>query len=191
MQRQNFLNSRGESLDLLKGAASTRINQVSRKCIFWFWDILRLRYIWIRGINFLPILGHLPKPYESGWCQAGFPIMVEEAICLFFFFSHLWSRVCKVAALHGIWQTLAPPGIQRGDTHKVCTDRTRSGIRHSHSFQIWPKLILRLFCGSILLGLGWLCVQKIEELFHRATLLSTLHSTSPPSAARPRRGAIF
>ena len=31
-----------------------------------------------------------------------------------FFFSHLWSRVCKVAALHGIWQTLAPPGIQRG-----------------------------------------------------------------------------
>ena len=78
-----------------------------------------------------------------------------------------------------------------GDTHKVCTDRTRSGIRHSHSFQIWPKLILRLFCGSILLGLGWLCVQEIEELFHRATLLSTLHSTSPPSAARPRRCAIF
>ena len=36
MQRQNFLNSRGESLDLLKGAASTRINQVSQKCIFWF-----------------------------------------------------------------------------------------------------------------------------------------------------------
>ena len=33
-----------------------------------------------------------------------------------FFFSHLWSRVCKVAALHGIWQTLAPPGIQRGGT---------------------------------------------------------------------------
>ena len=87
-----------------------------------------------------------------------------------------------------LWHLLVFKG---GDTHKVCTDRTRSGIRHSHSFQIWPKLILRLFCGSILLGLGWLCVQEIEELFHRATLLSTLHSTSPPSAARPRRGAIF
>ena len=119
------------------------------------------------------------------------PIMVEEVICLFFSsptFGQEFAKWRLCMEFGKLWHLLVFKG---GDTHKVCTDRTRSGIRHSHSFQIWPKLILRLFCGSILLGLGWLCVQEIEELFHRATLLSTLHSTSPPSAARPRRGAIF
>ena len=53
-----------------------------------------------------------------------------------FFFSTFGQEFAKwrlCMEFGKLWHLLVFKG---GDTHKVCTDRTRSGIRHSHSFQI-------------------------------------------------------